>query len=362
MKSKAMVLEEFNKPLVPREFEVEPLREGQVLVKVLAAGVCGSDVHISRGEDPRIQTPLIPGHEGVGVVVETEGTVKTVQGERLVPGDVILWNRGVSCGKCYYCQVLKEPSLCENRQVYGISCRVAGDSPLNGCYSEYIVLLARTGIFKVNRDIDTAILVSASCSGATVAHAFDLVPPAVGDTVVVQGPGPLGIFAVAFARAHGAGEIIVIGGSEDRLSLCRKFGATGILNRNTTSPEERSEYVRMVTAGRGADLVVEAVGLSAAFTEGIGLLRRGGTYLSTGYAQPAGNVTLDPYQDLVVKNLRIQGVWVSDVSHTLRALCLVSANLVLFKEMVTHRFPLEEANDALSAMADRKALKAVIIP
>jgi D-arabinose 1-dehydrogenase-like Zn-dependent alcohol dehydrogenase len=361
MKTKAMVLETFNQPLQQREFTIQPLKAGQILVKMLIAGVCGSDVHISQGEDPRIVLPLIPGHEGVGTIVESSGDVVSVDGEQLRAGDRILWNRGVTCGHCYYCLILKEPSLCSGRKVYGISCGQPTDNP-NGCYSEYIVLLKDTALFKVPTEIDPAALVSASCSGATIAHAFDMTKVRTGDTVVVQGPGPLGIYAAAFARNRGATQVIVIGGTAERLELCKQFGATTVLNRKQTTAQERRETIYGLTHGRGADIVVEAAGFADAFTEGLSLLRNGGSYLSTGYAQPVGRVELDPYLELVRKNIRIQGVWVSDVSHTRQALELVLSAPELFSQMITHRFPLEQANVALESMASRNALKAVIIP
>lgn len=361
MKTKAMVLKQFNQPLEPQEFDINPLQQGQVLVKMLAAGVCGSDVHISKGEDPRIVLPLIPGHEGVGTIQELAGNIATVDGEPLRVGDRILWNRGVTCGNCYYCLILKEPSLCSGRKVYGISCGQPADNP-NGCYSQYIVLLKGTALFKIPADIDPAALVSASCSGATIAHAFDLTEVRTGDTVVVQGPGPLGIYAAAFARNRGATRVIVIGGTAERLDLCKKFGATTVLNRKETTAEERREAILALTHGRGADIVVEAAGFADAFAEGIGLLRNGGSYLCTGYAQPVGQVQLDPYLQLVRKNIKVQGVWVSDVSHTRQALELVLSAPELFGQMITHRFSLDEANCALEAMAGRSALKAVIVP
>lgn len=357
-----MVLEQFNGPLVEREFNVPSLVPGQVLVKIKASGVCGSDIHMWRGEDPRTPLPIILGHEGVGEIVDIAGSLRAVNGERLMTGDLILWSRGVSCGQCYTCTVLKEPSLCPHRRVYGIN-RSSSEIPhLNGCYSEHIILAPGTDIFLLDKSIDPAVLVTASCSGATIAHAFDLAAPTPGETVIVQGPGPLGLFAVAFAKAHGASKIIVIGGSPERLALCREFGATMVLNRKSSSVTERREIIFDATHGRGADLVVEAAGYPEALSEGLELVRGGGTYVSAGYAQPLGTIEFDPFKHLVRKNLKLQGVWVSDTSHTYRAMQVVLGQPELFAKMVTHRFRLQEANEALAVMADKTALKAVLLP
>ena len=357
-----MVLEAFNQPLVMRDFEIPTLQDGEVLIRLEAAGVCGSDVHMLRGEDPRTPLPIILGHEGVGRVLEVKGEKRTVEGELLKSGDLILWNRGVSCHRCFHCAVLNEPSLCKNRKVYGIN-RSSKVAPyVNGCYSQEMLLTADTDIFKVTAEVDPAILVSASCSGATVAHAFDLHRPDFGDTVLIQGPGPLGVYAVAFAKQLGAQEIIVIGGSENRLQTCREFGATLTLNRRELSLEDRKQAIMDKTRGRGVDFAIEAVGDPSAVHEGIKLVRSGGAYVSIGFSQPPGNCQIDFFQEVVSKNLKIQGVWVSGTRHTWQAMKLVLERPELFARMITHRFSLEQANEALAAMAQREALKAVMAP
>ena len=362
-KSQGMVLEQFNHPLQLRAIEIPPLQSGQILARITAAGICGSDVHMWTGKDPRTPLPMILGHEGVGEVVRIGGRRYTVDGTDLKEGQAILWNRGVVCGTCYWCRRAGQPELCPNRWVYGIhrSCEV---SPyLNGCYSEYVILDAKTDVFlPEDPDVDPAVLVPASCSGATVAHAFDLCPPDKGDIVLVQGPGPLGIFAVAFAKEFGASEIAVIGGTPERLEICRSFGATTILNRNELSTEERRQAVMALTDGRGVDLAIEAVGQPEVFREGIDLVRRGGAYISVGVGAPAGTIELDLYQDIELKNLRLQGVWVSHSKHTRMAMDLILKHGNLFQRMIAHRLDLKDATGALEIVRARKSIKAVLIP
>ncbi|MDK2878234.1 MAG: hypothetical protein PWR06_950 [Thermoanaerobacteraceae bacterium] len=358
----AMVLEEFNKPLVLREFPEPDLKPGEVLVKIEAAGVCGSDVHMWRGNDPRTPLPIILGHEGVGRVKKINGKKRTVLGEKIKEGDMILWNRGVSCSHCYFCSVKKEPSLCTNRWVYGINVSCGEPPHLKGCYAEEVLLSSDTDIFKVPESVDPAVLVPVSCSGATIAHAFDLAKPEEGDKILIQGPGPLGIFATAFAKAYGASEIIIIGGTEERLEMAKRFGATFTINRKKLSPEQRKEMVMERTHGLGADIAVEATGQPDAVSEGIDLVRRGGKYLMAGFGDPNGTVTLDCYKDIAHKNINIQGVWVSDTKHTHMALKLLLNNLKLFSELVSHRLPLDKANEALELMESKKATKVVLTP
>ncbi|HHT49603.1 MAG TPA: alcohol dehydrogenase catalytic domain-containing protein [Firmicutes bacterium] len=362
MKSLAMVLTAFGRKLEAREIEIPPLEEGQILVKITAAGVCGSDVHMYKGNDPRTPLPMILGHEGVGEIVELRGKRFTVEGEELRAGDAILWNRGVSCGHCYFCAVAGTPALCPERWVYGIT-RPCTEWPyLNGCYAEYIILSADTDLFKLPPALDPAVVVPVSCSGATAAHCFDYIQPRIGDTVLIQGPGPVGIFATYFAALHGAKTIIMIGGTDRRLAIAKEFGVTHTLNRKTTSIEDRREIILQLTHGRGVDYAIEAVGTPAAVKEGVALVRTGGVYLSVGFGDPNGRVELDCFFDLGRKNLTYQGVWVSATRHTSIALQSVLKNPSLFATLVDRRLPLTEANLALDLMAQKETVKTVLLP
>lgn len=362
LKAKTMVLKDFNKELELEEIEIPPLEEGQILVEITASGVCGSDVHMVKGDDPRTPLPIILGHEGVGRVVEIKGEKLTVDREILKPGDPIIWNRGVSCSGCYFCEVKNTPALCPERWTYGISKSSEEKPYLNGCYADHIILSPETDIFKISEEVDPAILVSGSCSGATAAHCFDYINPKIGDKVLIQGPGPVGIFTAYYAAHQGASEIIMIGGTEKRLELARDFGVTVTLNRHELTVEERKEKILDLTNGRGVDYAVEAVGYPSAVKEGLQLVRTGGTYLSVGFGEPNGSVEVACFEDIVRKNLSYQGIWVSDTRHTYSALQVILQDQDLFSTLITNRFSLEKANEALKVMENRGAVKAVLIP
>jgi threonine dehydrogenase-like Zn-dependent dehydrogenase len=355
------VLRVFNQPLSIEERAIPALLPGQVLVQVEAAGVCGSDVHMWRGHDPRTPLPMILGHEGVGRVVDVAGSRCNIHGQPVCAGQRVLWERGVTCGQCYACAVLHEPSLCSQRWVYGIYHGLDVPPHLNGCYASHLILDSKTHLVPLEAD-DPAVYVAASCSGATAAHGFDLSPVQVGDTVVILGPGPLGAFSVALARAGGAERVVVIGGTAERLALCAQLGATDLLNRHELDAGQRLAFVRELTQGRGADLVVEASGSRSAAAEGLDLVRHGGAVSLVGFGAPVGELSLAPFEQLVRKNVRLQGVWVSDVHHTLRAISLVRQQPQSFAALVTHRFPLSQATAALEAVAQREAMKVVIEP
>jgi threonine dehydrogenase-like Zn-dependent dehydrogenase len=258
--------------------------------------------------------------------------------------------------------VKREPSLCPNRWVYGIHTTCAEPPYLTGNYSEVLLLVGKTDLFKIGRGIDLSVLVPASCSGATAAHAFDLSEMESGDSVLIQGVGPLGIFSVAFAKSFGASQIIVIGGTEERLQMCESFGATHTLNRNQLPKEKRKEAVMEVTHGRGVDVSFEMAGEPDALKESISLVRTGGACISAGFGEPHGTIELDCFHDIGRKNLRLQGVWVSETRHTHMALQLILSRLVDFKKLITHRFPLSQANDAIRVMKTKEAVKAVLLP
>lgn len=360
--ARSAVVTAFNEPLSIREVQIPAPRPGEVVVRISAAGVCGSDVHMWRGMDPRTPLPITLGHEGVGVVEALGSARKTVDGLEIKPGDTIVWNRGVVCGHCYWCAVARTPSLCPSRWAYGIHRSFDHDTHLNGCYSDHLILHPDTDILLAPPGIAPEVLVAASCSGATTAHAFDLCPCGPGDTVVVLGVGPIGAFAAAFAKSYGASKIVLIGGTKKRMELCARLGANVLVDRNATTREERRRVVMDLTAGRGADLVIEAAGTTDAFDEGLGLARIGGAYAVAGIAEPRPPISFDVFSNLARRNLHIQGVWVSDTRHLRQSISLVERDPEPFAGLVTHRFSLDEATLALETVERRAAMKAVIVP
>ena len=362
---KAAVLRAFKAPLEITEFPRPEVGEGEVLVRITAAGICGSDVHMWLGEDPRTPLPMILGHEGVGVVEEIGGAGPKIDlfGRELHIGDPVVWDRAIVCGGCYFCSVKRLPNLCRSRWVYGIH-RGCSDPPhLNGCYADHILLVRDTKIISLTDwgELDPAVLVSAGCSGATSANAIELADVQMGDNVLIQGAGPLGLFLVGYARARGADHVIVIEGVQARMDLARRLGADILLDFNSTTANERKEAVMSATRGFGVDAGFEAVGRPEPALEGIDLVRRGGSYVAVGTAVPMGTIPIDLYHQIVVKQLCLQGAWTNDTRHIVQALSLVRRNPAVFADMVTHRFPLEQANEALQSMAERVAIKAAIV-
>lgn len=357
-----MVLEEFGAPLRAREVPVPEVGEGAVLVKMAAAGVCGSDLDMAAGDDPRIRLPLVLGHEGVGWVAGTGGARADVFGRALAPGDLVTWNRGLSCLRCSLCVVKRRPALCPHRRVYGISIRANEPPGLNGCYGSHLYLRPETHVIKLPADAEPAAVVAATCSGATAAHAVEQAEVEIGDVVLVIGPGPLGLFAAALAWERGARAVLIEGTRRGarRLALAESFGCLPI-NIHETTADERRALVHDVTYGHGADAVIDAAGTVESFAEALSLVARGGRIVLPGVATPLGQVPLRLYEDVSVRNLTIQGTWVSDTAHLWHAVSTVLSGRYPLGEMVTHRFAVEQANEALATLASREATKAVLV-
>lgn len=362
----AAVLKHFNEPLELEEFPEPQLDPGELLVKITAAGVCGSDVHMWQGQDPRTPLPIILGHEGVGVVEKIGGTEpkKDLYGRVLREGDDIIWDRSIVCGQCYYCAVKNQPNLCRNRWSYGIHRSSVEPPHLNGCYADHVLLVKETKVIYLGDwiDLDYIALVTAGCSGATAANAAELAQIVPGDTVLIQGAGPLGLYLVGYARSYGADRVIVSEGVKARMELARRMGADTILDIDGTTSDQRMEVVKDITHGIGVDVAFEAVGRPEPFLEGVQMVRDGGAYISVGTAVPTGTVPVDFYHHIVRKHLRLQGVWTNDTRHLVQALSLVHRNKQIFSEMVSHKFPLTEATEALNIMAKRQAIKAALVP
>jgi threonine dehydrogenase-like Zn-dependent dehydrogenase len=357
-----MVLEAFGEPLVERTYEVADLAPGEVLCRVTAAGVCGSDVHMWQGRDPRTPLPLILGHEGVGTIAELAGAKRDLLGRALQPGDPVVWERGLMCGQCYFCVVRKQPALCPHRRTYGISVGCSEPPHFSGCYAEVIHLRAGCHLLRLDDDTDPALLAAASCSGASATHAVELAHIERGCNVLVIGPGPLGLFCLALAIDSGAGAVYLAGrtSSQTRLDLGRQLGATDVLVLDRMTPEQRREQVLDWTHGWGFDAILDCTGSPATIPEHLPEVAAYGTYALPGIATPVGEVGIEVFEHLARRNVNLQGAWVSDTRHLFQAIRLVQSGRYPLHKLVTHRLPLSQATEALHAMQGRQAIKAVL--
>ncbi len=363
--SAAAVLTSYRQPLEHRQFPVpNEIGPGEALVRVEMAGICGTDVHLWRGELP-IPLPVILGHETVGrIELLGEGLTKDWRGQPLSVGDRITWASSIVCGECYYCRIKRQPTRCLHRKAYGISYSADVMPHLRGGYAEFILLRAGTSIFRLPDELPTEAVVGAGCALTTAIHGIERAPIHWGDIVIIQGAGPVGLASLALARQSGAAQVIVIGAPDHRLQLAREFGADATVSiEELPDPNLRRQAVLDKVGLYGADIVIEAVGHPSVVPEGFELCRDGGTYLVMGQYADAGNVSMNPHT-ITRKQLNVVGSWAFEPRHLDLALRLLNDTdwKNKFAAQVTHRFPLEEANAALDTVRHHQSGKAVIVP
>src|SRR5918995_2813221 len=357
---RAVVLSEFN---VPLRLESAPLPEpgpGAVVARVGLAGVCGTDVHLHHGHLP-IPLPVVLGHEGVGHVWHLGEDVATdFSGNRLSDGDAIAWSSNIPCGQCYWCVIAGHRTLCEARKVYGVNQRFDEFPRLSGGWAEAIYLQPGSAIFRLPDNLTPEEMIALGCAGPTAVHGvIEVAGITAGDTVVVQGSGPVGIAAAMYAHLAGASRVILVGGPSLRLDLAREIGV-GDVHIDIFEIPEASERVRLVldaTPGRrGADVVLECAGVPDAVVEGWEMARRGGTFLALGQYTDRGAVPLNPHV-ITRKQLRIVGSWGFAEKHYLghiRALPRLAGRFDLAR-LIT-RYQLEDAGKALADMGTGRVM------
>jgi L-iditol 2-dehydrogenase len=290
---KALLLSEYKK-LELVELPRPEAREGELLIRIHACGICGSDVHGYDGSTGRRLPPIVMGHEAAGVV---EGVGSGVVG--FAAGDRVTFDSTVYCGECFYCK-RGEVNLCDNREVVGVS------TPLfkrMGAFAEYVTVPARIA-YKLPEGMpySHAALIEAV---SVAVHGVGLTPIALGDTVLIVGAGMIGLLTLQAARLAGAGRVFVMDVDETRLELARKLGATATLNTgDEEAARETVAEIMEMTHGRGADAALECVGATAPVKLALDSVRKGATVTLVGNVAPTIELGL---QSVVTRQIRLQG-------------------------------------------------------
>jgi L-iditol 2-dehydrogenase len=365
--SRAAVITEFGGELEVRELPIPELEPGALLVRIDAATVCGSDVHVwdgslGAGAIRPIDLPVLPGHEMAGTVVAAgAGEIGYTGGGRVELGDRIVFTQG-RCGTCYHCAVSMQPNLCPNRRHYGTNCE--SFPYLVGGFTEFCYVYPTARKIKVPDDVTSELASAGSCALRTVVAAYERIGRIEPwQTVVIQGTGPLGLFATALAKRSGAERIIVVGAPEARLALAQSWGATDVLSvSDIREPAARVEAVLGLTGGVGAEIVQEWSGAPSAFTEGLDMVRRGGRFLVGGQVGPQ-KVEIQPSK--IMKNgFDVIGSMSASDSHYWKAMDFLSRaqGEFDFDRLLTNRFSLHQVTDALRGMQNLTETKPVINP
>lgn len=356
---KAAVLEEYNEPIRIREVSIPEIEPGGILVKVEMAGICGTDIHQSHGT-LTIKPPLpnIQGHETIGRIVELgKGRTIDIAGEPLNLGDRIMWAHA-DCGECYWCEVAREQVHCARRQGYGFAPPVA----LRGGFAEYEYVTPITKVVKVPEELTEEEAVGVGCAFRSVVAGYErLGGVRFHENCVIQGAGPIGLYSCLMAAEGGAARVIVVGAPAGRLDLAKKWGASAVINiEEVTDPAARREQILALTNGRGPELVVEGSGVPMALNEGLDIIQKGGRYLVLGQSS-AATIPVAPGM-ITGKGLTLIGSVSAAIQHFYKALQFIKHRRMKypFADIVSHKYQLEQINEAFADMQSGKAIKPVI--
>jgi len=360
---RAAIMSAPRKAIEIREFATPELESGAILLQTVASEVCGTDVHLHHGRLSGVPYPIIPGHVSVGRVAALRDVRTDAMGQPLAEGDVVtFYDVHGTCGRCYQCLVARQPNRCPERRVYGIT--FSADDGLLGGWAEQIYLKPGVLTVKLPAELGVDVVIGGGCGLFTGFAAVERADVPMGATVLVQGSGPVGIAAAAFAALRGAARVLVIGAPQARLDLVKRFGADATYLLEATSPHEREQAVRDLTEGRGVDVAIEAAGNATAVPEGLRLLRDGGTYVVAGHYTDVGPVNLNVHHDVNRKHAQVRGQWGTDFTHVVRALALLARHRerLPFADVIGGRYSLQDAGRALADVEALRVTKAVILP
>jgi threonine 3-dehydrogenase len=324
---------------VLRDVPEPSIRDNEVLIRVHRAGVCGTDVHIYQWDawaQGRIKPPIIVGHEFAGEVVRVGQLVTDVR-----EGDRVTAEGHIVDGRCLLCRT-GNSHVCPHTKIIGVD--------RDGCFAEYIAMPA-TNVWH----LDDAVSFDLGGIHDPMGNAFHTVLTAdiPGSTVLVTGCGPIGIFAVGICRAAGASRIIASDINDTRLGLASQMGAHDVVH-----PEEAEAVVRRHTDGLGVDVVLEMSGVAAAIHQAFALVRVGGRVQMLGI--PAKPFEVDFSTEVIFKGLTIYGVVGRRMYDTWLSMTrFLRSGQFDPTPVITHRFPLEAADEAMRVIKSGEAGKVI---
>ncbi|RJX34975.1 MAG: alcohol dehydrogenase [Desulfarculus sp.] len=328
-----------------REVERPAPQEGEVLIEVKAVSICGSDLHIFHDAHP-YWPPVVLGHEFAGVIAELgPGVAGWQAGDRVVSE-----TRTGACGQCFVCQT-GYPQVCEHKRAYGIG--------VNGAFARYVAGPARL-LHRLPQAIPFETAAVMEPTAICVTSILERAGLQAGDSVVVTGPGPIGLLSLAVARAAGArlAGVTGTGGDEQvRFAMARALGADFTINVEQEDPVQK---VLALTGGLGADLVIEASGGAPAIAQAFALARRMGRVCAIGIS---GREQVPiPYDRGIFKALRYDFCFSSSWLAWERGLALVARGLLPVHKIITHTLPLEKWQQGFELLEQQQAVKVILIP
>lgn len=320
---KALLLTEYKK-LELTDLPVPEIGPEEVLIRVRACGICGSDVHGFDGSTGRRIPPVVMGHEASGVIEKKGSSVHLLR-----EGDRVAFDSMISCGKCLFCR-RGHQNLCDNRQVLGVSC---GEYRRNGAFAEYVSVPQHI-VYKLPDSLSFEH--AAMIEPVSVAvHAVNITPVKLGDTAVVVGTGMIGLLTIQAARLAGCARIIAMDLEDHKLKVALANGADDVVNPRST---DVVKYVLDSTDGRGVDVAFEAVGATDPIKNAIACTRKGGTVTLIGNIRPSIDL---PLQSVVTREIRVQGSCASSGEYP-ECIALMGRGAINVGPMLTAKAPLSE--------------------
>lgn len=361
---KAAVFVGPGRPMEIREYPVTEPAAGQVRLRLERSGICGTDVHIAQGR-LAVPPPFVLGHEFVGRIEALgEGCAKDGLGNPISVGDTAIACVAIPCGKCFSCAA-GETASCLS---FGVTYVADPDKRPHflGGYGGYLFSPVEN-LVRVPDGVSLDAAAAFPCAGPTVIRACEYGGRlSAGEFVAVQGTGPLGLFAIAYAARAGC-RVVAIGSAKNprRTELAWLLGAEDVWDYRATSVDERVEAVKALASdmerGDGADVVIEASGSPEALPEGLKLVRTRGRYIVPGQYSASGEVSIPP-EMITFKAIRITGsgqYQLSDVGTYIEFLRRHPDLQDAFAGCVSHRYRVDQANEAIAAASSGEVIKGV---
>jgi putative phosphonate catabolism associated alcohol dehydrogenase len=351
-----------NRPFEIRLFPVRAPRPGEVLVRIRMSTVCRSDIHSYLGHRPN-PCPGVLGHEIIGTIVELgDGITHDMRGVPIAVGDRITWSEYFIPGNSYYTEVLDLPQKSPGVDKYG-HMAVTTEPHHHGGFGEFCYVLPRSWILKLPDDLTDEEATPINCGVATMVCVTERAEIGLGDTVVVQGLGLLGLYGAALAKSRGARLVIGIDMVASRRELSSRFGVDHAFDPTSMTEAELVRQVRALCKPEGADAVIEVCGYPEVVNSGIQFLRTGGRYVLGGLVNPESFATIDLNQ-ILRKLITLRGVHNYHPRNLIEALDFVHVNRKRFPfhELVDGKYSLDEVGRAMKDAADRRVLRAAIVP
>ena len=339
---KAAVLEGVKKIAVVKHYKKPEPGDEEVLIKVEACGVCGTDFKLYKG-DYSGKLPVILGHEYAGTVEKVGAKVKGIK-----PGDRVVADPNESCGACNYCRSAQS-TFCSDMAAYGVLS--------DGGFAEYTIANQK-GAYKIPGSLKSEIAAFTEPVACAV-HCIDRADIKIGQSVAIIGAGPMGQLILQMVKNTGASKIIHIDRHDWKLDTAKKYGADEVINAAKTDVPAK---VKELTNGMGADVVIEAIGSVGTFEQSFTLVKRGGRIVLFGFCPEGQEATVVPF-NILSQELSIVGAWVNPYTFP-RAIELLSSGRVEVGHLITNRLKVEEIEKGIKLMYDRPEgfMKAVIFP